>query len=325
MNNQSLQTILYYLWPSHFSRQLDKTVAYLFCQTRNKIIFNLTNKSQNFLMLDLITTSIRTKLLTIVLEEFEVIILDIAEANLRTSDIYRLNSKILYDLVTKSSKTFIHRDLTISQKLDGEVYSRDLYLKSVLKDNRVLSANLIVYLLFGRSKIMNISFQYVEALLQNLIIRVSDLILHLILNKRNIYKTIYKTENLHSILYSKYWSMRSVEELQNNITYQNIKYFYIDQPRAIYSNRYQIVILSPEGILDKTIRVNRIYELSNLSYIQLIFPNLLEIQDFLVPKVRYVIFIIGKVVIYISFSIINNLLQFFLHTITRGFVQLAKT
>lgn len=312
-------------WPSTLDERLDKVVAYLFCQTKSKIMFNLANKSRNCLMLELIIPHVREKLLILVLQEFEALILDVAEEELSIADIYVLNSKILYDLVYKSGHKFVNNILRASNKLCLKIYPNDLYFRSILKDNKVISGNLIAYLLFGTSGVFGISFQYVEALLHNLIIKVSDLVLHIVLSRESIYKVIYQIRIPCLVFSQTYWSMRSIEELQNNMAYQHVKYFYVDQPKAIYSNRYQITILSPQGILSKTISVNRISELNDLSYVQLFLPSLLEIQDFLIPKLKYMVFIVGRIIIYISFSVVNNLLQFFLHTITRGFVKLTKS
>nr|YP_009294101.1 hypothetical protein Hrub_099 [Hildenbrandia rubra]AOM67343.1 hypothetical protein Hrub_099 [Hildenbrandia rubra] len=311
-------------WPDNLDEHLDEIVAYLFCQTRSKIMHNLVNKSQTVLMLDLIIPNAREKLLILVLQEFESLILDIAEAELSISDIYAVNSKILYDLVCKSGNKFLNNILQVNKKFDLRVLTEDLYFRSILKDNKVISGNLISYLLFGTSESINISFQYVEALLHNLIIKISDLSLYFILNRKNIYKVICQIPVAHLIFSPKCWSMRSIEELQNNLAYQNIKYFYVDQPKAVYSNRYQVIILSPQGILDKTVAIDRLDELSNLSHTHSWLLNLLEVQDFFLPKFKYIIFITGRIIIYISFSIINNLLQFLFHAITRSLVKLVK-
>lgn len=326
MNSLLSKELLKKSWPSDISPCLDQFVACLFCQTRSKIAFSLVNKSQMVLVLDLVIPQMRKELLTLVLQEFETLVLDIIEAELSLKDLCILNQKILYDLICKSGDKFIDKILHINYKSHLKVDTKDLYFKSMLKDSKVILGNLIIYLLFGTSQFVNISFQYVESLLHNLIIKVGDLVLYLLFSKRTMYKVVYQISALYSntMFHPKSWSIRSMEQLQNNIIYQSLKYFYIDQPKAIYSNRYRVIILSSHGILEKTILVDRVGELNNLSYSQLLLPNLLEIQDFLMPKFKRIVFIAGRIVIYIGFSIINNLLLFFFHVVIRGLVKLAE-
>nr|YP_009297609.1 hypothetical protein Hrvl_093 [Hildenbrandia rivularis]AOM67153.1 hypothetical protein Hrvl_093 [Hildenbrandia rivularis] len=322
-------------WPDTTTEQLNHTVAVLFCQTKNKIMCDLVNKSQAFLMLDLITPCTKQKLLIVVLEEFELLLLDIIELDLNSQDIYALGVKILYDLIHKSGYNLVYRILQVSyNNYYFNVNIDNLYIKSILKDNKVMLGNLISYLLFGTSNIwsvccyqpiVKISYQYVESLLQNLIITISDAVLYLVLNTHFVCKILYKKSFFNFVLSSKYLSIRSVEELHNNISYQSFKYFYIDQPKSIYNNRYTISILSPYGILNKTILVNRISELDNLSYAQLLVPTILEIQDFVCPKLKYVIFVVGKFLIYVILGVTKSIVQFCLQIITKSLIKFPKS
>ena len=150
----------------------------------------------------------------------------------------------------------------------------------------------------------------------------SDLIVYLIFN------TEFTSDKVRLILqqcdiYNKqYLSTRGFEELKNNLLYQNLIYFYIDQPKAIYSNRYRIRIFSPYGIISKTVYMNRTDELKHLSYIQLFTTGLVELQDFLIPKIKYIMFITGKIILYISISFLDNIAQFFFRIIIRSFKKL---
>ena len=318
-------------WPISPGDTLNETVAYLFCQIRNKIAFNLTNKSKFTLALDLLLPNIKKELFSIIIQEFEELLLDILELDLSIDSIRILKSKILYDLIYKSSHKFLSDKLDIYSDDNMIINEKDLYIRIVLQEDIVILENLIICLLFGSSqlygnafnkKTYNIQYLYIEIFLQNLVIRIGDIIVYLIFN------TEFTSDKVRLILqqcdiYNKqYLSTRGFEELKNNLLYQNLIYFYIDQPKAIYSNRYRIRIFSPYGIISKTVYMNRTDELKHLSYIQLFTTGLVELQDFLIPKIKYIMFITGKIILYISISFLDNIAQFFFRIIIRSFKKL---
>lgn len=318
-------------WPISAGETLNQTVAYLFCQIRNKIAFNLTNKSKFLLALDLLIPSIKKELLTIVVQEFEEILLDVLELDLSISNIRLIKSKILYDLIYKSSHRFLSDNFNICSNDNMIINDKDLYIKILLREDILILENLIICLLFGSSQLStnifnkksyNIQYSYIEIFLQNLVIRISDIIVYLIFNTEFASDKVRMILQQREIYNKQYLSTRGFEELKNNLFYQNLIYLYIDQPKAIYSNRYRIRILSPYGIVSKIVYMNRISELKYLSYIQLFVTGFVEIQDFLIPKIKYIMFITGKLIIYISVSFLDNIAQFFFRIIIRSFKKL---
>nr|YP_009296647.1 hypothetical protein Apop_097 [Apophlaea sinclairii]AOM65787.1 hypothetical protein Apop_097 [Apophlaea sinclairii] len=320
MNTLTSKVSLDRAWPNYFNEDLDKLVAYVLYQTRTKLMFNSANKSNSILALDLIIPHIKKKLLILVLQEFENLLLDIVEFGLDTQNIHVLNSRILYNLLCNSANQFIYSILYIQDQSCFRINTNDLYVQSVLSDSQVIVGNLIIYLVFGASHTIYTSFLYIEILLQNLVIKVSDLVIYLIINQ----KIVYKEPVFYAILAPKFSSVRSIERLQNNLTYQNLKYFYIDQPNNIYSNKYCVFIISSLGLLNKTLSISRINELKYLSYSQLLFPSLLEIQDFLLPKLKYLVILLGKMIIYFGLSIISNSFKILLQVLNRSFINQTK-
>ena len=318
-------------WPTSPGDTLNETVAYLFCQIRNKIACNLTNKSKFILALDILLPNIKKELLGIVLQEFEKLLLDIVELNLSITNIHVLKSKILYDLIYKSSYRFLLDNLDIHSDDSMIINKKDLYIKIVLQEDTVILENLIICLLFGSSqlssnafnkKLFNIQYLYIEILLQNLVIRISDITVYLIFNTEFTSDKVRIALQQRAIYNKQYLSTRGFEELKNNLFYQNLIHLYIDQPKAIYSNRYRLRIFSPYGIISKIVYMNRTDELKYLSYIQLLVTGFVEFQDFLIPKIKYIMFITGKIIIYISISFLDNIAQFFFRIIIRSLKKL---
>ena len=310
-------------WPKNLNENLDFYVAYLFCQTKSKITLNLINRSQKVLALNLIVLQKKEELLTLVLEEFEVLLLDIIELDLHMTEISMLRTKLLYDLINRSCKQFTSNTIKLKQKFYIEVDTEDLYLLALLKDSKVNFGNLISYILFGSQSHIPVSLQYVEFLLHNLILQISDLIIYLFLCKaitnERILQCIWFCQ--YPILASNFQSIRALGKLQNRITSQYTKYFYIDQPKAIYNNQYQLSMLTSQGIIDKTIIINRTSEFKYLSHIQLFIPNLIEVQDFLTPQIKSIMLIINRMVIHLCITIFNNILYFVFHLLLKKVIK----
>ena len=310
-------------WPKNLNEKLDHYVAYLFCQTKSKITFSLTNQSQKILALDLIVLQKKEKLLTFVLQEFEVLLLDIIELDLDATEISMLRTKLLYDLIYKSCQQFVHNILGSEHEFCIKIHTQDLYLLAILKDSKVNFENLVNFLLFGSQNNTMISLHYVEFLLHNLILQISNLISYLFLSQATTRKLFSQIKQFcqSTIILPNFGSIRSLEKLQNSITLQNLKYFYIDQPKAIYNSRYELSMLTSKGIINKTITINRSSEFRYLSYIQLFIPKLLEIQDFLIPQIKSIIIILGRILTHTCINIFNNLFYLIFYTLLRKIIR----
>ena len=310
-------------WPKDLNENLDHYIAYLFCQTRSKITLNLVNQSQRVLALNLIVVQKKKQLLTLVLQEFEVLLLDIIELDLNVTEISILRNKLLYDLIYKSCQQFVNNILGLKQNFSINICTKDLYLLALLKDSKVNFENLVNYLLFGSQGNIIISLNYVEFLLQNLILQISGIIVYLFLCKTTTHKWFSRLRKSYqsTVILPSFESIRSLERLQNSITLQKLKYFYIDQPKDMYNSQYQISMLTSKGIIDKTIIINRTSEFRNLSYVQLFIPNLIEIKDFITPQIKNMIIGTSQILIHICINIFNNLFYFVFYILLRKIIR----
>nr|YP_010330221.1 hypothetical protein MW505_pgp060 [Porphyridium aerugineum]UNJ17937.1 hypothetical protein [Porphyridium aerugineum] len=102
-----------------------------------------------------------------------------------------------------------------------------------------------------------------------------------------------------------YFSTREFELIKNNLAWNQFIKKYIEETYNIYENKIIIYCLdSSSNIQKKYIRIQRISEFINLLSIQYIIALIIEIKDFIFPKIFIIISYIGQLIIFIIKNII---------------------
>nr|QCI09016.1 hypothetical protein [Inkyuleea mariana] len=320
-------------WPNEQGTKLNNEVANLFLKTKKKFQYNLSNKTNSYLYIDILNNSSKSHLFNITLKEIEILILDIVEIDLKIKHIQLLNQKILYNLIQKILKHFI----SILNYNSHKVFKLDQYkisynyLKIILLEHRLLLENLLIYLIFGSSIINQQTFvfnnintpkEHVSILLENLIITASNLVIFILIeNFQSLSKTAYFLIK-YKLCNKNYLSNRSLALFKNYLIWQNLIYLYINQPKAIYSARYKIWLISSNGLIARYIYISRLDDFPKLSRIQLVFLFFIEAQDILIPQIEKICLILGRVILYISINVIVNSAIFLIRTLIK---KLYKT
>nr|YP_009397144.1 hypothetical protein [Thuretia quercifolia]ARW66330.1 hypothetical protein [Thuretia quercifolia] len=309
-------------WPNKPSVELNNSVAELFFHIRQKLKYNLYNKTTYYLYIDILSNKYKKKLFQIILKELEKLLLDIVELNLQKDQIKKLNYSILCHFIDQISYNFIE---IVNQKGIKNYYSSLKYSDSknssynqlIFIENSLLAENLLIYLLFGSSFIDNQIFifnksstpyKHVQVLLENFIIQTSNLIIHNIFNKFFSISQITYFLKKNEICNYAYISTRSIILFINNLNWQNFLLLYIQQPKAIYNDCYQVWLISSKGIITKQIYASRVTELDTFSKTKIFFLFFLEIKDIIVPKIEKSFIIVSKYIIYLLISIFNNII-----------------
>lgn len=305
-------------WPHQRSINLNKDVAQLFIQTYNKFFINIINRTNNQIPIDILNPGIKKKLFINTLIEIEIVILDIIELNLTIEDIEQKSNEIMYDLVCKilfrlfSKENINHQNLTIN--LDYK------YNKIFFEDNDHLFKHLLTYLTFGSKFIGQQIFKFeplktpryhVKILLEHFIIKISNTVLLNLLEKRFYQQSlfVFKDDEINYNFNSK--SIRTLSNFQNDLLSYNWIYYYIYYPQNIYCSQYKIWLFSSKGIIYKYIYANRYSDYLTLSSSLMSSIIYLELQDFILPKLNFLITLLGKLIIYISIEFINKSIQVF--------------
>lgn len=316
-------------WPNKQGIDLNNEVAYLFFSTRQKFSYNLVNKANDILYIDLLDNKNRDKLFCVVLLELEILLLDITELDLSVKNIKILNYKILYDLIKKSLKHFISQMNSITYiSLENKDSN---YLQVILSEHKLLLENLLIYLVFGSSYIdynmfvfdnINTPKQHVSILLENLIIQISDLVIFIIFDRLKSLSQISSFLKNNKLCNSSYVTIRSIACFRNNLILQNLKHLYFSQPKAVYSSRYKVWLISSSGLVSKYISIVRLDDLSNLLPIQSLFVFFIEIQDVLIPYTEKLLLILSKVTIYILINVLANSIIFCIRALVSSLYRL---
>nr|YP_010902797.1 hypothetical protein REP59_pgp183 [Hypnea flava]WCH54851.1 hypothetical protein [Hypnea flava] len=303
-------------WPRYQSLELNKQVVSLFHNTRKKISYNLSNDTKYKLYVDLLDYNSKRKLLSNVLIELEIMILDIIALDLTITSIKLLSSKILFDLIYKSLKRFMPN---FEYNYDDFFCSPSIYLRMVFNEYYLLIEHLLIYLTHGSYEMRGHLFvfdyektpiSYVYILFENLLIQVSDLIIYCILSQINSLFSIMNFIRNNNLSNISYFSIRSISLFLNTLLIQNMVQFYIVQPKSIYDSRYKVWLLSSSGLVLKYIHVSRWDDIYLLSKFQLFIFFLVEIQDLIVPQVEKFVFVVSKVFLYILVSFLGNTVIF---------------
>jgi hypothetical protein len=93
--------------------------------------------------------------------------------------------------------------------------------------------------------------------------------------------------------------------------------YYLSYPRGIYNNRYQVWIFTNDGLYSQYIYAYRENDLKTLSGLQIIITILFELQDFIFPKIQKIVFLFGKVFIYLFRHVIGSVITVLLKSVIR--------
>lgn len=309
-------------WPNKQSLHLNLEVANLFIQTYKKLSINLDNRTNQILPTDILDNYIKQKLLINILIELEIIILDIVELNLSKKDIRKLFSKIIYNLIYKIIKKIIYSERI--NYINPPYQFNCNYNKLFFEDTQSITENLFIYLIFGSNYIENKIFQFetrktplyhVKNLFENFIIQISNAVIFNFLQNNRSVNNIYKILIDKDLCDKHYRSIRNISKFQNNLYSYNWLNKYIFFPQNVYCNQCKVWLFSSKGLIYKYIYSNRYLNYIKLSESQISSILYLELQDYLIPKINYLIQLLGKLILYLVLDIIRKITQIVLSQI----------
>ena len=159
------------------------------------------------------------------------------------------------------------------------------------------------------------SESFLEALLDNLILELSNCVVYFSLLK---FSSVY---SFRQILYkSKFLSLRNLERFKNNLNWQLYTKSYIQRPNDLYNNRYEIYILKTTGIYCRVIYANRSQDLTSLSNLPLVVIIFIELKDFITSRFDEAIFLFSKSLRFTLTNVIGQVIGL----IWRGIIEGLK-
>ena len=201
---------------------------------------------------------------------------------------------------------------------------QSLYTKNLLQDTEILFQvpfyaitdlesslfRLIYYPIYSQA-----SSSFIEALIDNLILEISNCVTYFIVLKFSssyvFRQTLYR---------SKFLSLRNFERFKNNLSWQTQIKTYFSRPNSLYNNRFDLYVLRTTGLYRRTIYANRTKEISNLEKIPLLTIVFVEIVDFLNSRLEETIYVVSSGVRFTLSSVIGQ----FIGLIWRGIIDGLK-
>mmetsp|Transcript_16938 Transcript_16938/g.69130 ORF Transcript_16938/g.69130 Transcript_16938/m.69130 type:complete len:318 (+) Transcript_16938:2875-3828(+) len=301
MSRQTYSPNMIY-WPNNPGIDLNRQVAHIFTNLKIKISQNLQNRSSQVLPIDILSPTKKYYVFSIILNELENITLECiaSKDNLKqesiTSFLTASSHKISCESYISSNNIKIHRRLfNYDSKMVTELANN---LTIILNLCSLGASNFSQVIFYPNTLSRRVPYIQIEILFENFIIQASNVVIDALL--RTSEGVMFGLENhLFNIRYS---SIRTIEQFRNNLMWYKFVYNYIAIPKNIYENKYNVYVISPEGILSKHIFAQRLAELSTLSTTQLVITFIIEIQDFLLPKIYILLQFISKTIFFIIYE-----------------------
>lgn len=303
---------------------VQKLTANIFSRISYKITFSNKKANQSILAIDLLKDGVKKDLLSITSQNVENFYSKLLTQP--SPDLVMKNNGVIFfqKLVKKTCDEFLLKQYGCNIYFDlGELVD-SLYFKTMVKDLEILfqvpfygllDPNSVDFLRIYYPIYKYASENFLEALIENLVIEIANVIVYLtITNFSCLYafrQTLYR---------SKFLSLRNFERFKNNLIWQLRLRTYVQRPALFYNSSYSIFLLRTNGICSKTIYANGLKGMSYLTNNSLITVTFLELKDFIFGRVDELVYLISKGVRFILTSVVGQ----FIGLIWRGIIEGLK-
>jgi DNA-binding NarL/FixJ family response regulator len=298
---------------------LDVTVA--------KLQSSVQNRSGVILEIDILQTDKRRDLLYLVLQKFEEIVEELRYSQVTINQLPEKRSLILQDLWQASLTEFFGKYYSLPAD-DSNLEVVDVLLQdTILVQEAILNripfvVELLDYWLFESPlTIDNISYPATtpeakaraEIILQNLLIQIANAVIQPLLNNFADVEIVKK--NFYS---SQLISTREIARFRNNLSWRYRQLQFIEEPRAIFESRYDLLVLSNTGIQPASIYAPRRQELEQLQGFPLVVTIAYEFRDAVAPRLRGVVSWLGSGAVYILTQVLGKAIGLVLRGVIQG-------
>ena len=298
--------------------------ANIFSRVLYKTAFSNRKGNQFVLSMDLLKEDVKKDLLAITTLRLEQTYTKLLGQPGSTSFMRKKGKLILLQCIKGSCEDFLTKQYGYKIKINLNVLKQSLYTKNILRDVEILFKVPFYSLLNPKVPIFRLIYypiynyaseSFIEALIDNLIIEISNCVVYFsILNLSSVYafhQTVYR---------SKFLSLRNFERFRNNLSWQLRVKTYIQRPIDLYNNRYNVYILRTNGLYCRTIYANRSKEIASLTNIPLLTIVLIEIRDFITSRLDEALYLVSKGLRFTFTSVLGQVIGL----IWRGIIEGLK-
>jgi len=287
----------------------------LFEATLNKLQSNLTNLTEVPLEIDILKTEKKRELLYLIFRTFEDILSELRSSQIERSRLGELVPRVLEDLWQDSTIEFFGKYYILPYG-DRQIELVDLLLENAeivwleILAKIPLSVELIDHLLFQTPLSVDglagkfgsdLATRRAELILQHIAIRVACGVIQPLLDNFADVEAIKQNFYARNLL-----PTREIERFRNELSWHYRWKKYIGDPKNIYESRFSLFVLNPYGIEQTYIYAPRREELEQLSGIQQTVTLVLEGRDAIAPRLRAVVALAGRSLVYVLTRVIGR-------------------
>ena len=294
--------------------------------TLGKIQFGLINSSGYTLEIDILNGEKKRELLYLIVQEFQEVLNQLEFVQLKSEDLPERRSLLLRELWQNCLTKWMSKYVSFAQfPASGSVVEfvmREAPLVESMRLNKIPQVTaLFAYLLYEQPlEIDRVSYRpespeaqaRAEMLFHNLILVVANAVMQVILNQFGE-QEIVKT----SLYESQYRSSREIARFRNELSWQYRQIYYLQEPKAIFESRYELLVLRGNQIKITSVYAPRKADLDQLKGIRSSVTIALELRDAIAPRFRSLFGVVGQGVVYILTQVIGRGIGL----IGRGFLQ----
>jgi hypothetical protein len=286
-------------------------VANVFNLIAYKLNFRIKNSSEQLLSIDVLRDNVKKDLLQLTTKRVENIFI---EAKSNQLLLLRDKKPTIINLIKDITESTLIKYYGQSVQINKEIIIKSSFIRPVLEDVKML-IDIPLSLISDKNdkaKSFQLTFtpiydevtdSFLEALLENLILELSNCAMSIIITE---FSTV---SNIRQNLYrSKFLSLRNIERFKNNLIWQlNVKK-YILRPKNIYDSQYDIWVIRENGINKRFIYANRSCEMLTLRDSSLVIITYTELQDFLISRIDEFIYTLGNGIRYSLTTVVGQII-----------------
>lgn len=266
-----------------------------FARLQYKLDQNVRNNTQNILALDLLQQDAKKDLFSITIATLEKTVLDLVSSR-ETLDEKKIKKSML-KVIKKITKKFLTKHYGCEVELNSRFLSRSKYVKALLDDQQILYATPLYTLMESKFSPFQLFFSpvynyaseiFIESLLDNLVLELSNCVVYLIIVD---FATFYSLQ--YTVYKARFLSLRNLECFKNNLSWQVRINTLIQRPLDLYTNRYGLYIIRTNGIYYRRVYANRSKELTSLVGPPLLTILFIESKDFLFNRFDEIVYSFG--------------------------------
>ena len=275
----------------------------------------LKNISETPLEIDILRPEKKLELLYLVLRQLEELLADLRASQLQPGQLLGRSQQVLSDLWDAVNTEFFGKYYTIRIGNVEEEVITVLQREKPIVQSQILNNIPLVPEMFGHwlfQEPMTIESEsylattpqaiaYSERLLENLTIQVANAIIQPLLNRMADSEPIKK-----SLYTGRLMTSREIEKFRNDLSWRYRLDRLINEPTAVFESRYNIFVMSANGITQVSLYAPRRAELEKLKGIPLMVTLALETRDAFSPRLRKAVSLVGSGVVYVLTEVLGR-------------------